>query len=125
VTALTAKVLNGRVKFDERVDLPEGIEVQIRSGCGGAGGVNFTVDLPEGIEVQIRIEASGENRFDDDAEGTTPESIERWIARLEAIPKPEVSEEEWAEMERRRLEVRTWELANAEKREAVLMRAVQ
>jgi hypothetical protein len=100
MTTITTIVRAGRIQLDEPSDLPDGspVEVTFRPAT--------TIQSPFGMTEQ--------------EQGTTPEAIERWIAILDAIPAPVMTDEEWSAWNARRKEDREWEFANEAAREAKL-----
>jgi hypothetical protein len=105
MTTLKATVRNGRIELDEPFDLPDGAEVEV---------ILLTPANPPTLRGMTEEE-----------QGTTPEAIERWIAILEAISAPAMSDDEWAAWMQRRREDRGWELARAEEREARLRKSAE
>lgn len=84
MTTIKAVVRNGRIDIDQPLDLPEGEEAKV------------TV---RPIRPTLRGMSAEE-------QGDSPEAIERWIARLAAIPAPVMTDVEWAAMQERRREDR-------------------
>lgn len=76
MTTLKATVRNGRIELDEPLDLPDGAEVEVTL---------LTPAIPSALRGMTEEE-----------QDSTPEAIERWIAALEAIPAPTMSDDEWA-----------------------------
>jgi len=100
MTTITTVVRGDRIKVDEPSDLPDGSQVE--------------VTLRPAISIQAPIGMT------EDDQGTTPEAIEGWIATLEAIPAPVMTDEEWSAWNARQKEDREWEFANEAAREAKL-----
>ena len=100
MTTLTTIVRAGRIQLDEPSDLPDG----------------------SAVEVTLRpVNASSSVRgMTEEEQGTTPESVERWVQILEAIPAPVMTDDEWSAWTARRREDREWELAGEAAREARL-----
>ena len=72
MTTLKATVRNGRIELDEPFDLPDRVEVEV------------TVLTP--------ADSPTLRGMTEEEQGDTPETIDRWIATLEAIPAPVMSE---------------------------------
>jgi hypothetical protein len=98
MTTLKATVRNGRIE-------PDGAEIEV---------ILLTPASPPTLRGMTEEE-----------QGDTPEAIERWIATLEAIPAPTMSDDEWAAWVQRRREDREWELARTEEREARLRKPAE
>lgn len=78
-------------------------------------------DWPDGSEVEItRRPAANEHPAPEGEQASSPEAIEEWLAALDAIPTPAMTDQEWAAWEQRRREDKEWELAQAGVREAKL-----
>ncbi|MGL6072573.1 MAG: hypothetical protein ACRC8S_00295 [Fimbriiglobus sp.] len=69
MSAIKAIVRNGRIETEEPINLPDGTE--------------------------LRISIPGVEDIESDWD-TSPEGIEAWIARTEAIPPLAMTEQEWA-----------------------------
>lgn len=70
------------------------------------------VPWPDGSDVEVRLCSDAElNSQSDDEPAETPEEILRWIAEVNAIPFPEMSDEEWASWQRRQAEDKERELS--------------
>jgi len=98
MTSVTTTVREGRIKVDEPTDLANGSQVEV-------------MFHPKKAEVFGMSE---------EEQGTTPEEIERWIATLEAIPAPVMSDADWSAWMTRRREDRERELSHEKEREATL-----
>jgi len=105
MTTHMTTVRAGRIKFDEPSDLPDGSQV----------------------EVTLRPTVSEFTDFGmtEEEQDTSPEAIERWIAALETIPAPVMTDEEWASWNTRRKEDREWEFVRAKDRESKLFGALE
>lgn len=105
MTTLMTTVRAGRIKFDEPYDLPDGSQV----------------------EVTLRPTESGLAAFGmtEEEQGTSAEEIQRWIAALEAVPAPVMTDEEWAAWNARRREGRELEFSQEKEREAKLFGALE
>jgi hypothetical protein len=101
---LTTIVRSGRIKLDEPSDLPDGSTVE--------------------VTFRPAISNSTIHGMTEEEQGTTPEAIERWIALLESIPTPVLSDAEWSAWSARRKADREWELANEAAREARLRETI-
>ncbi len=86
------------------------------------------IDWPNGTEVYVaknEMTLYDEMMDNDPVLGTSPEAIERWLAEVEALPIPTMTDEEWAAWEKRRREDKEWELAHAEERAKKIFRGLE
>ncbi len=79
------------------------------------------IDWPDGTEVEVQQVSE----LIDDETPDSPEEIERWIAEMDAIPTPTMSEEAWAQWEQDRQEDKAWQLAQQEAREKKIQAGLQ
>jgi hypothetical protein len=98
MTTFKATIHDGQLQFDHPLNLPEGAQVEVI--------VRVMPLAPEerGLTLQ-------------DIESDSPEAIERWIAYMDSIPAPTMTDEEWETWQQRRREDREWEFAHAAERE--------
>ena len=72
------------------------------------------VDWPDGTEVEVTLRSADSlpelQGMTEEEQGDSPEAIARWIAAMEAIPTPTMTEKEWAAMEEDDRRPRFWTL---------------
>lgn len=86
------------------------------------------IGWPNGTEVYVaksELALYDEMMENDPVLGTSPEAIARWLAELDALPVPTMTDDKWAAWEQRRREDKEWELARAEERHQKLIRGTE
>ena len=105
MNSITATVQDGVIVPREPLIWPNGTEVEVSA-------------LPNGDATELR-------GMTEEEQGDSPEAIARWLAELDAIPTPIMSDAEWAAWEQRRREDKEWELSHQAEREAKLLRGLE
>jgi hypothetical protein len=103
MTTIRTTVHEGHIQLNERVDFPDGSEVEV------------TV-RPAPADAELR-------GMTEEEQGTSPEAVERWIAHLESLDPPTMTDDEWAAWMKQRADEKAWNLAREAEREARLCEA--